>query len=90
MLRNQVHGLSQGTGPYLASRACTCIFVLSSAAIACPWFATTICYWLFFAVDRLKRSFYQQFPKCVEAPGGSTVARRTRAVPAQYSGAFIP
>ena len=27
MLRDRVHGLSQGTGLYLASRSCTCIVV---------------------------------------------------------------
>ena len=41
-----------------------------------------------------KKSFYKQVPKCVEATGGISVARRPRALPTQYSGPhhakFVP
>ena len=51
-----------------------------------------ICFYLLLIV--FKKSFYKQVPKCVEAISGSSVARRPRALPTQYSGPrhakFVP
>ena len=56
--------------------------------VICLLLIVTSCCYLVVIV--FKRSFYKQLPKCVEATSGSPVARRPRAVPAQYSGPFVP
>ena len=46
--------------------------------------------WFYLLLIVFKKSFYKQLPKCVEAIGGGSVARRPRAVPAQYLAPFVP